>query len=131
MTSVAATSLSEPTIQQRPRAACPIDHTFLARYTFGNRALEIEVLQLFAHQAPDYLEALKSAATEKSWRDAAHTLKGSARAVGALQVAERAERAEALRASPDINAKACAVVLLDEALADALRHIASLADPAE
>lgn len=129
MTTVAAASSPELMSPSRSRAACPIDHNFLARYTFGNRALEVEVLQLFADQAPDYLQALRIAATEKAWRDAAHTLKGSARAVGALQVAEKAERAEALRSSPDVNARARAVLLLEEALADALRHIAALSAP--
>lgn len=104
----------------------PIDHVHLARYTFGNRALEIEVLQLFTDQAPDYLEALRVADTEKAWRDAAHTLKGSARAVGAVRVAERAERAEALVASRDRQARAMAVQALADALDEARRHIASL-----
>ncbi len=105
----------------------PIDHAHLARYTFGNRALEIEVLHLFADQAPDYLEGLRTAQSEKAWRDAAHTLKGSARAVGAFRVADRAERAEALRASPDQGARRDAVDAIAEALAEARRHIEALA----
>jgi len=104
-------------------ARAPIDHAHLARYTFGNRELEIEVLGLFAGQAPDYLLQLKHATTEKAWRDAAHTLKGSARAVGALKVAERAEQAEALRSSTDAQARARAVAALEAALEEARRHI--------
>ncbi len=104
----------------------PIDHVHLARYTFGNRALEIEVLQLFTDQAPDYLEALRVADTEKAWRDAAHTLKGSARAVGAVRVADRAERAEALVASRDRAARESAIQAIAEALEEARRHIAGL-----
>jgi len=108
------------------RADCPVDHAHLARYTFGNKALELEVLQLFADQAPEYLRQLRAATTEKAWRDAAHTLKGSARAVGAVRVADKAERAEALRASPDRVARARAVTALEEALAEARAHIARL-----
>jgi HPt (histidine-containing phosphotransfer) domain-containing protein len=104
----------------------PIDHGHLARYTFGNKALELEVLQLFAHQAPEYLEQLRSAASEKEWRDAAHTIKGSARAVGAMRVGDRAEKAEALRASPDAAARARAIAALEEALDEARTYVASL-----
>ncbi|MGE0701741.1 MAG: Hpt domain-containing protein [Hyphomicrobiaceae bacterium] len=108
------------------RPGAPIDHAHLSRYTFGNRALEIEVLQLFADQAPQYLDQLRKAVTEKSWRDAAHTLKGSAKAVGAIRVAERAERAEALRATPDPLVRERAVVAIEEALEEARSHILQL-----
>lgn len=108
------------------RVGPPIDHGHLARYTFGNAALELEVLQLFADQAPEYLEQLRSAVREKQWRDAAHTLKGSARAVGAMRVGDRAERAEALRASPDTVARGRAIAALEEALDEARAYVASL-----
>ena len=75
-------------------AAAPIDHAHLARYTLGNLALEIEVLQLFSGQAPSTLQALEAAGDAKAWHMAAHTLKGSARAVGAGSVARAAEAAE-------------------------------------
>jgi HPt (histidine-containing phosphotransfer) domain-containing protein len=119
----AAAAHVEPT---RHHGLPPVDHAHLARYTFGNRALEVEVLQLFAAQAPDYLADLRAAQTEKAWRDAAHTLKGSARAVGALKVADCAERVEALRASTDAQAKSKAVAALSEALDEAREHIAAL-----
>ncbi len=112
------------------RGSPPIDHAHLACYTFGNKALELEVLQLFANQAPEYLEQLRSAASEKEWRDAAHTLKGSARAVGAMRVGDRAERAEALRASPDTVARSRAIAALEEALDEARAYVASLGDRA-
>ena len=110
----------------RERAGTAIDHAHLARYTFGNKALELEVLQLFVAQAPEYVEQLRSAATEKAWRDAAHTLKGSARAVGAMRVGDRAERAEALRASTDERARIQAIAALEEALDEARAHIEAL-----
>jgi HPt (histidine-containing phosphotransfer) domain-containing protein len=80
---------------------CPVlDLDHLRRFTGGNRALEREVLALFAEQAPRTLRDMQLAATEKAWRDAAHTLKGSAYAVGANVVASTAAEAEALRADP-------------------------------
>jgi len=107
-------------------ARVPIDHDHLARYTFGNRELEIEVLNLFAEQSPAYLGNMREARTEKDWRDAAHTLKGSARAVGALLIAELAERAEALRTSTDMVAKAATIDALAYAIEEAKTYIASL-----
>jgi len=126
MPTFAAAAAPEAQVSAKRRSEAPIDHVHLARYTFGNRALEIEVLQLFAEQAPEYLDSLRHAATEKAWRDAAHTLKGSARAVGAFRVAERAERAEALRATPDAAARSRALQALEDALHEARQHIVAL-----
>jgi HPt (histidine-containing phosphotransfer) domain-containing protein len=75
-------------------AGDPIDLAFLARFTLGNPALEREVLQLFAEQTPLYLAALREARLRKAWREAAHSIKGSASAVGAWRLARCAERAE-------------------------------------
>src|SRR5262245_39403508 len=74
----------------------PVDIIYLRRFTLGNRELEREVLELFATQAPVYLQLLRVADSVKEWTDAAHTLKGSARAIGAWRVARCAENAEML-----------------------------------
>lgn len=111
------------------RAQTPIDRVHLARYTFGSLPLELEVLGLFADQAPKTLGELAGAPTDKAWRDAAHTLKGSARAVGAWRIAEVAERAEALETIVDHRARARAVATLAEALDEAIRYIGSLSGP--
>lgn len=126
MAARAVLASSELQLPASPFSEVPIDHVHLARYTFGNRALEIEVLHLFADQAPDYLEGLRNAVTEKAWRDAAHTLKGSARAVGAFRVADRAERAEALKTSIDQRARLAAIEAIAEALLEARCHIQAL-----
>lgn len=73
-----------------------IDRIYLARFTLGNSALEREVLELFAAHAPAYLERMRRAATRLEWKEAAHTLKGSAAAVGARRVAGLSELAERL-----------------------------------
>jgi HPt (histidine-containing phosphotransfer) domain-containing protein len=72
----------------------PVDLAYLARFTLDNAALEREVLQLFAEQMPLYLEALRAAQVRKAWREAAHSIKGSAWAVGAWRLARCAELAE-------------------------------------
>ena len=83
-------------------AGDPIDRTYLARFTLGNAALEAEVLQLFADQVPLYLRALRDARTRKAWREAAHTIKGSASAVGAWRLARFAEMAERVDVEADL-----------------------------
>ena len=71
-----------------------VDRAYLARFTLGNGALEREVLQLFAAQAPVYLQRLHEARCRKAWTDTIHTIKGSAGAIGAWRLARLAEMAE-------------------------------------
>ena len=72
----------------------PIDRAHLARYTLGSPTLEREILGLFLAQLPLSIEQLRFAATDREWQIAAHTIKGSARAVGAWQIAALARDAE-------------------------------------
>lgn len=83
-------------------ASDAIDRAYLARFTLGNAALEREVLELFAAQAPVYLQRLREARTRKAWREATHTIKGSAAAIGAWRLARFAEMAEKI----DVEAEA-------------------------
>lgn len=83
--------------ESRPASDTPIDWSHLSRFTLGDKALETEVLGLFAMDAPRYLAKMIAARSRKDWIEAAHTLKGSARAVGAWNVAECAQSAEALQ----------------------------------
>jgi HPt (histidine-containing phosphotransfer) domain-containing protein len=75
-----------------------IDDQHLARMTLGDRSLEREVLQIFARQAALMLERIAGAAPAAA-AAAAHTLKGSARGIGAWRVAKAAERLEEIAAS--------------------------------
>lgn len=72
----------------------PVDLKHLRRYTLGDRALEHEVLELFLAQLPTTIASLGAASSERDWHMAAHTLKGSGRAVGAWRIARLAEQAE-------------------------------------
>ena len=76
-----------------------IDHQHLSKYTMGDRELEQEVLDLFAEQLPTIVAKLQRADSANAWFEAAHTLKGSARAVGANSIAELALQAEKLKDS--------------------------------
>ncbi len=104
-------------------AAISIDH--LDRYTGGNFELNQEVLRLFDGQCRDLtakLESLMKSSDTKAWHDAAHTLKGAARGVGAAAVAEAAAAAEVI--GPSNAATLAAVTQLKNASSAALRYIA-------
>jgi HPt (histidine-containing phosphotransfer) domain-containing protein len=71
----------------------PIDLAHLKRMTLGDAGLEAEVLAMFSAQAVRLIGSL--AALPADAGALAHTLKGSARAIGAFRVAESAESLEA------------------------------------
>lgn len=119
--------LTTPKAAEAP-AAWPIDLTHLRRYTLGDRQLEVEVLGLFAGELPNTLARLKAAETEHEWRIAAHTLKGSARAVGAWEVAGAAQEAERFSFSlTERDARQAALMPIERAVSDVLSHIRRLA----
>jgi HPt (histidine-containing phosphotransfer) domain-containing protein len=69
-----------------------IDREHLSRMTLGDRSLEREVLALFERQADLLLARVRADAAATS--AVAHTLKGSARGIGAWPVAQAAEALE-------------------------------------
>jgi len=70
-----------------------IDVQHLGRMTLGEAALEAEVLALFSAQSGELIARLKTMPVDAG--ALAHTLKGSARAIGAFRVAEAALGLEA------------------------------------
>jgi HPt (histidine-containing phosphotransfer) domain-containing protein len=70
-----------------------IDLNHLSRMTQGERSLEREVLQLFDRQAT-MLTVRMQEASPAVIAASAHTLKGSARGIGAWRVASAAEAVE-------------------------------------
>lgn len=108
----------------------PIDHDHLQRYTLGNRDLELEVLGLFVGEAPRTLANLRAAAageviTAREWHLGSHTLKGSARAVGAWRVAQLAETAEADQCAGR-SVLMAHVAALETAIEEVAAHVADL-----
>ncbi len=69
----------------------PFDLAHLEQATNGDRALAREVLQLFDRQAEKLLTEIATAADPRTRSEAAHSLKGAARGVGAFAVADAAE----------------------------------------
>jgi len=71
----------------------PIDTAHLSRMTLGDLGLEHEVLRLFERQATMLLARMRSAEPPVV-AASAHTLKGSARGIGAWRIARDAETVE-------------------------------------
>jgi HPt (histidine-containing phosphotransfer) domain-containing protein len=72
----------------------PIDTEHLQRMTLGDAGLEREVLAMFSAQTVRLMSELAAPSSDR--RALVHTLKGSARAIGAFRVAEAAELLEAV-----------------------------------
>jgi HPt (histidine-containing phosphotransfer) domain-containing protein len=81
----------EPALRQPVEP--PLDFDHLSRMTLGDRNLEREVLQLFSQQTGMLAERLHGASAAVA-ASCAHTLKGSARGIGAWPLARAAEQVE-------------------------------------
>jgi HPt (histidine-containing phosphotransfer) domain-containing protein len=75
----------------------PIDFEHLNRMTLGDAGLEQEVLAMFSAQSAKLIGLLNALPADAA--ALAHTLKGSARAIGAFGVADAAAQLEAALAS--------------------------------
>lgn len=96
MTAIHAMSAPDGSGESYSGSTRPLDLVHLAKYTLGDRGLEAELLGLFRSQAGIYVTRLETAASQKEWRDAAHSLKGSARGLGAWSLGDVAENIEHL-----------------------------------
>ena len=114
--------------QQEPatgarHVAGALDLAHLRHFTLGDKHLETEILGLFIAQVPITIAALKQAKTDGDWYVAAHTLKGSARAVGARRLALLAAQAERLVGVSDPSVCRMMVRMLEEAADEAKAFI--------
>lgn len=101
-----------------------LDRDHLAQATFGDAELAREVLGLFRAQVARLAPAIAAPGSLPARADAAHTLKGSARGVGAARVAALLETIErALRAGSEPTESLAA---LDSALDETQSAIDSL-----
>ena len=80
------------------QATHPVDLVHLSRRTAGDRSLEREVLSLFVRQCDRYLDRLHTACDARARQDAAHAIAGTAKAVGAFDLA---------RAACEVEERAC------------------------
>lgn len=85
-------------MSEREIARAPVlDRAHLAMYSGGDAALEAELFDLLEAQMTTCIETMGRAGPgeDRTWRDAAHTLKGAARGMGAKQLGDACAAAEA------------------------------------
>jgi HPt (histidine-containing phosphotransfer) domain-containing protein len=112
-----------PTDAPPPASVEAIDLKHLARMTLGERGLEAEVLTLFDRQAAVLLARMGDCAPA-AIAAFAHTLKGSARGIGAWRVAAAADAVEMNAIRSNAGEVAAAVTRLAAAVDEAKAAIA-------
>jgi HPt (histidine-containing phosphotransfer) domain-containing protein len=75
--------------------AKPVDYQHLEIQAAGDLGVMREVLALFVTHSEQVIAELERTSDKETWKQWAHTLKGSARGVGAFAMAEAAAIAEA------------------------------------
>jgi len=123
MINVSPVSLDDGSTRTSGAVDRVIDLVHLARMTLGDRSLEREVLQLFDRQAT-MLVARARQGSREDIAAVAHTLKGSARGIGAGRVAGAAESVE-IAASSGRNSELLSAVDRLVAAADEARLVIS------
>jgi HPt (histidine-containing phosphotransfer) domain-containing protein len=98
-----------------------IDTAHLDRMTLGDEALQREVLTLFVRQSADLVARMATFPADMA--AIAHTLKGSARGIGAFSAAASAER---LERSIEQGAARAALSELKDAISGTVREIGDL-----
>jgi HPt (histidine-containing phosphotransfer) domain-containing protein len=101
-----------------------VDFTYLEGFAAGDQGVVDEVLAIFREQASMWLRLLDPAVEGEAWRDAAHTLKGSALGVGAGALAEACSAAE-LAAGANIGDRTLKLERVRDTLDAALADIAA------
>ncbi len=116
--------------RREAKAPWPVDLVHLRRYTMGDRQLETEVLHLFAADLPRSVEVLQSAADDRDWHRAAHTIKGTARTIGAWRLARAAYAAERFGGVPRENETREALLeRISAAAGEVIAYIRALDEP--
>ncbi len=90
-----------------------LDQAHFDHMTGADRALQLEILGLFKMQVDGWRGTFASGA---GWREAVHTMKGSARGIGLMRLAEACEAAE----TADEAGRGAALVRVETALGEAL-----------
>lgn len=87
-------------------ASHSLDFAHLARQTFGDRALEAEILSLFMQQVRSAGARLRTASADER-KMLAHGLKGSARSIGAFELGDAAAALELAPGDGRIARRVC------------------------
>lgn len=101
-----------------------IDFDHLNKYVGGDVDLTREVFGLFRNQVEMWGKGLTADADDEVWSSVTHSLKGSARAVGAMGLAEACEKAEGLTGDDRCpGAREVAVETLEHRISEVLNEI--------
>lgn len=73
-----------------------IDFTHLKQYVGDDIELTAEVFSLFRHQVEMWIRALQFDTDDETWKSVMHSLKGTANAVGALNLASLCKTGEGI-----------------------------------
>lgn len=117
-------ALSEVRLDGQDYLNSPIDMDALSTNTFGNRDLEFEVLRMFKAQSHSMMRRIGTEMTPALRKDLVHTLKGSAKAIGALQLSLICEALEAEYADDQDPS----LISLQTAIGDVNSYIDNLLD---
>ncbi len=72
----------------------PVDLVHLSSITMGDPVLEAEILSMFVSQIPSHCERARECGSPEEVRRTAHTIKGSARSIGATRLVQLCEAFE-------------------------------------
>lgn len=97
-----------------------LDRAHFDHMTGADRPLQLEILDLFRGQVAGWRGTFASGA---GWREAVHTMKGSARGIGLMELAEACEVAEHAAE----NEREAALARVETALAGALAALEQFA----
>lgn len=89
-----------------------IDFAHLEKYVSGDDALRDEILGIFAEQVRHLLDEFDVFQPDEDWKNAAHTLKGASRGVGAWALGQICEDAEKLVGPAPAKREARATLLV-------------------
>jgi hypothetical protein len=112
-------------MSRSPSDSQEFDLAHLDRQTFGDAALRDELLRLFDQQCARLMQVIVGDASSTARADAAHPLKGAARAVGAWPVARHLEALEEALAGRGAGDTAGLVAGLEVAVAAARAVLAA------
>lgn len=104
----------------------PVDLVHLSKQTFGSKDLETEVLGLFLSHSLQCMQRMRAAETDKDWAEAVHSIKGSARAIGAWKIGECAEIYERRAVEGDLNDKLAAFQDIEHLVQETNDYISAL-----
>lgn len=105
----------------------PFDRAYFDMMTGADTALQVEIVGLFREQAELWRRQLIPDAPTQVWRDAAHTVKGSARGLGLFALGEVCADLEALAKGGAVEGGLVTRAL--ERVRDALREALDMLEP--